>query len=426
MLAHARALFRPVRAGGDSGVGSSTATPPADASLRIERVALDGLDALSPEWDALADRIAAPPWLRPGWVAAWWRAFGRGSLTLLCARRGDTLAGVLPVVRRRGGWLASPTNWHTPEFGMAADGPPARRALADAVLASGAPVTAIALLAPGGTGLAELLDAARASRRRVIVREQMRSPWIDLRAWEPGLPVPRRRRGWLKDLRRCRRKLEATGSVHHEVAEGAQAVRVLREECLELEAAGWKGRRGSAIVSDPRTRAFYGEVAEWSARRGALRVTLLRHGRRLIAFHLGIEDAGSLRLLKGAFAEDMRQHSPGRLLLFETIAWARERGLSRVDLLGGDEPYKRPLADARDERLLVQAFTRGPAGTAMWAAWRWGRPALLRAKARGQRAIAAPRRPRLTPRRRAPSTTAGRGPPPAGAGGPPLPARPAR
>src|SRR5438067_789092 len=29
------------------------------------------------EWDALADRVAAPPFLRPGWIAAWCRAYAR-------------------------------------------------------------------------------------------------------------------------------------------------------------------------------------------------------------------------------------------------------------------------------------------------------------------------------------------------------------
>jgi hypothetical protein len=42
-------------------------------------VTVDVHDAIAPiaaEWDALAERTAAPPFARPGWFAAWGRAFG--------------------------------------------------------------------------------------------------------------------------------------------------------------------------------------------------------------------------------------------------------------------------------------------------------------------------------------------------------------
>ena len=38
---------------------------------------------LAEEWDGLADRVGAAPWTRPGWVAAWWRAFGSGRLQIV-------------------------------------------------------------------------------------------------------------------------------------------------------------------------------------------------------------------------------------------------------------------------------------------------------------------------------------------------------
>ena len=50
---------------------------------------------LAEEWDSLADRVGAPPWARPGWVEAWWNAFGSGESSLTTSSGGG-IAGVLP------------------------------------------------------------------------------------------------------------------------------------------------------------------------------------------------------------------------------------------------------------------------------------------------------------------------------------------
>jgi CelD/BcsL family acetyltransferase involved in cellulose biosynthesis len=76
----------------------------------------------SAEWDALADRAGAAPFLRPGWVSAWWRAFGRGRLEILTSSgSGGRLDAVLPVVHRHGA-IHAPSNWHTPQYGLLESG----------------------------------------------------------------------------------------------------------------------------------------------------------------------------------------------------------------------------------------------------------------------------------------------------------------
>ena len=61
------------------------------------------------EWDELADRTEAMPWLRPGWILAWRRAYGQAALHLLGARRGRQLCAILRLQRWHGE-LRSPTN----------------------------------------------------------------------------------------------------------------------------------------------------------------------------------------------------------------------------------------------------------------------------------------------------------------------------
>ena len=96
----------------------------------------DRLDPLSREWDELADRVNASPWLRPGWIGAWERAFGRGSLEVLTLRRDGRLVGVLPLQLRFGA-LRSTSNVHTPAFSMLVEDQEAAQELARSLFARG-------------------------------------------------------------------------------------------------------------------------------------------------------------------------------------------------------------------------------------------------------------------------------------------------
>src|ERR671912_2348507 len=69
------------------------------------------------EWERLAQHTRANPFLWPGWIQAWWRAFGDGRLQILTARENGRLTGILPLRRFRG-TLSSPTNGDTPLFGF--------------------------------------------------------------------------------------------------------------------------------------------------------------------------------------------------------------------------------------------------------------------------------------------------------------------
>ena len=60
------------------------------------------VDELSGEWDELVADVRGLPWLRPGWIDAWWRAFGEGSLRIVTTRDGARLTGVLPLFERGG------------------------------------------------------------------------------------------------------------------------------------------------------------------------------------------------------------------------------------------------------------------------------------------------------------------------------------
>jgi CelD/BcsL family acetyltransferase involved in cellulose biosynthesis len=331
---------------------------------------------LAAEWDELADRAGAAPWLRPGWIAAWRRAFGRGRLELLAARDDGRLRGLIALERRRG-LLTSTSNWHTPAFAPLVDGEEPARALTEALFAGGGRRVVLAFVPGEGDALAACRAAAAAARHRLIVRTLERSPYVPV-GGDWAAYAARRDGKLLRELRRRRRRLGERGRVALEVADGGERLDALLDEGFAVEAAAWKGRAGTAILADASTERFYRDVARWAAGRGCLRLAFLRLDAHALAFDYCIEERGVHYLLKTGYDPAHRAFAPGMLLRREMLERAFALGLTRYELLGADEPWKLSWAEATHERKLLQAFAPSPAGIVDWAAWAVGRPAVQR------------------------------------------------
>ncbi len=337
--------------------------------MQVERK--QAISPLTEEWDALADRLGAPPWLYSRWLGTWWRAFGRGRLEVLAARHDGRLAGVVAVSSRLGK-VESLANWHSPTFGMVAEGDAPRRALVEALLDLAGRSITIRPLAAEGHDVAAIELVARSRGWRTHVRGHMRSPSIHLApSLDEQLAGARPGRKVVKELRRTRRRLEAEGSL--ELAADSDADRL--EETFRIEASGWRSERGTAIASRPQTRGFYEEVARWAAARGWLRLFFLNLGGRPIACEFALEHRGVLYDLKGGYLAELARYGPGKLMLLELISWACARGLHSIELLGGDEPYKLQWTDRVHELVVAQAFAPTLAGSLDRLAWTRGREA---------------------------------------------------
>lgn len=348
----------------------------------------DSVDALAPEWDRLAERVAAPPFLRRGWLEAWLRAFGSGSLALLAARDGDgDLAGVLPTLLRRG-VTVSPTNWHSPMFAVLADGPEAAGALATALVERRTRRIDLALLDPGSFGLAELRAAATAAGLRQIVRTPARSPYIAIEGdWET-YERERLGRKLRKEIARGRRRLAEAGELTVAFEDGGDELAARLDEGFAIEASGWK--TDSAISARPETERFYRDVARWARDEGWLSLAFLRLDGRAIAFDLCLEACGAVYVLKGGFDPGYRKFGPGTILTHDSLERAFRTGATSYELLGKEDPYKLRWTDTTRERVRLQAFSRSPAGRLEHLAWRRGRPVAKRALERLGRGSAAP------------------------------------
>jgi CelD/BcsL family acetyltransferase involved in cellulose biosynthesis len=319
-------------------------------------------DALAHEWERLAERVNASPFLRPGWILAWLHAFGAGTPQVVTARRDGELVGVLPMELRRGR-MRSPANYHSPLFGPVVADEDARRLLLEGLFGASRPSIELDFLA----GDLHAIDAvARASGRLVVERAVSRSPVVDIAGcfeeYMRGLSRNRR-----KGLRRGQRALEAQGNVTFEVHRGLAGLDGALEDLFAVEASGWKGERGTAMSSHPHTRRFYSDVARWAADRDWLRLAFLRLDGRAIACDYSLEFDGVWYSLKSGYDESYRSFGPGALLLRDELEYCFERGLSRMELLGDADDFKLSWAARSWDRTQLHAFRRSSAGIAHWS-----------------------------------------------------------
>ena len=337
---------------------------------------VDDPRSIARAWDELSRRAPHSPWLARGWVEPWWEAFGRGRLNVVALDGPDGLRALIPLTRRWGG-LRSAANWHTPTFGILAEDQDAARDVAGEMFALAPRRVSLYFVQEHHAHFDACRSASRAAGYATTSRVLERSPYVDTsgdwNAYEDSLARKMR-----SEMRRRRRKLEEMGDLVVEVLDGSARLGALLEEGFRVEAAGWKGGKGSAISSRPETLRFYTDVARWAAAEGSLRLAFLRCKGRAIAFDFAIETGGVHYLLKTGIDPEFAKFGPGMLIRKEMIEAAFKSDVRTYDFLGRDDQWKMQWTRHTHERLLFQAFRPDFGGRVDSIAFRYGRPAVKR------------------------------------------------
>jgi CelD/BcsL family acetyltransferase involved in cellulose biosynthesis len=171
------------------------------------------------------------------------------------------------------------------------------------------------------------------------------------------------------------RKVEETGSVEYEiVSPKPHELDRLLAECLQVEAASWKGRNGSALLSDPDRRRFFEQYTAIASERGILRLCFMRIGGQPAATQIAVECGGGFWLLKVGYDETFSRCSPGNLLMIETLRYAASRNLSTYEFLGSAEPWTEIWTDRIRPCVSVWAYPANVSGLATFTfdAMRYG------------------------------------------------------
>ncbi len=357
------------------------------------------VEPLVAEWERLAQRAEASPFLWPGWIDAWWRAFGAGQLQILTVYENGHLTGVLPL-RRFGGALSSTTNnSHTPLFGFLAANETAVKQLSHALFSQKPRRIDLSFLSPTDAGVSLARAAADAARYRVLTESVQAAPYVvidgDWDAYESGL-----RRKFRSELRRRRRRLEEEGRLTLEVSDGTERLDELLEEGFRVERSGWKGSYGTSIDSQPAARRFYIEVAQWAAKHGWLRLAFLRLDGQALAFDYCLEYDKTHYLLKTGYDPKYGNFGPGMQIRYLMLARAFSEGLTTYDFLGAGSDYgwKREWTSTQQERLFLRMFAPTAPGFLDRAVFVSGRSASALAKSLARSSVLGERGRRLLKR----------------------------
>lgn len=302
---------------------------------------LEKLRQMERGWDSLAARGASPMQLY-AWTEAFAETFGdAGGLRVVTVGGDDSPRALAALVSPRGvqGALESLSVKQLFEpMDFLYEDESSLEALARGLRAQGD-----ALYLPRIPADSAVVRALRSAYAGGLVRVAKTDgyPVLELdAAWQ----APERclSPGRRSDFRRARRRAECSGQVTLEIlAPGEQELPGLLDEAWRVEAAGWKGQRGSALSCDRSRGAFFRRFAASACRKGFLRLAFMRIGGQAVAMQFAAECDSRLWLLKIGYDERYAFCSPGQQLMLYVAGEAARRGLQAIEFLGEEERWTR-------------------------------------------------------------------------------------
>ena len=319
---------------------------------------IDALESLRDEWNSLSARFASP-FLDHAWFACSAQALHRESdLRVIVVREHGVLCGVAPLVldRARGQRLVllgaaalyEPSGWIF-------ESDSALERLAVAATSFGERL--VLQRVPAGTPLCRVFAARIGKRALTVSRPMSPSSAVDTRcSWESfqaGLSARTRTRlcaSWERAHREVGRAEVAM--LQPAVAEVDEAL----DAFVKVEAAGWKGRRGSALALRPDLGRFFRDYCRRAAAGNELRVSILTFGSVVAAVEIGVEAHRRLWGLKIAYDERLGSYGPALQLVHASIRAAVERGLEAYEFLGAAEPWQQRWKPQHREYRLMAVY----------------------------------------------------------------------
>lgn len=304
-----------------------------------------GFASLELGWRKLVDAAPdATPFQTWEWVSAWRRHFPQGTPSVLVARSGPDLVGVMPLVetRYRGlpvrqlRWMGAPLS----------DVQGVLAAPSHSVACAKAFLRRLRELRDRWD-LVDLADVPEASPLaglpaswplRVTTEVHRRCPYLQLPASFPSLLGTLSKKMRTK-TRYYRRRLKREFGAEYDLAT-TQTLDAAMQELFALHSARWKRRGTGGAFASPVVREFHLDVARRFVERGWLRLARVRMAgvtrATLYAFRLG----GRTSYYLSGFDPTLARYSIGHDLLAYSIETAIADGDTEYDFLRGEETYK--------------------------------------------------------------------------------------
>ena len=326
-----------------------------DAASARARVPLTAIDPC--QWRALAQRAAEPNgYYLPGWeLAVSATARGRTAASALPAFDGPSkrLIGLMPVISLWHGLkIPLPALMSAHPYGTLCSPLIDREAPIEAATrllqqarAAGAHALVLNDVALDGAAMNALKEALnRDGLKPRVLASYIRA---SLDATQDGETLLREALGTkkLKELRRQRHRLEEHGPVAFEVARKPDEIGPALETFLQLEASGWKGKRGTALIQHAGDATFIRRAVPALAETAQCEIVTLRAGATPIAAGIVLRHQDRAFFFKLGIDERFARYSPGvQLTLDLTRHLCADPAIASADsTASADHPMINPI-----------------------------------------------------------------------------------
>jgi CelD/BcsL family acetyltransferase involved in cellulose biosynthesis len=342
----------------------------ADVCVSAQTGGVELIAPLAEDWRQLCiEGSEGQPFYRPEWIEAYLRAFAPGAtLVLITARHNDLLQLVLPLIKEKSSIsgipvvrLRAPVNSHPGRFDVVRRSGPQGDAAMAAVWDHLQKRKDWDLLqidyAPESGNISHLSELAQERGFASVQIRSFASPVITVPSDRDLLSKMPPNGKLRSQLKQARRQLEQTTPMSLRRFENLD--RDALNRFYELEASGWKGQEGSAIISDQRTRQFYDEIAESAGHHNYFCLYLLEWNGQLLAAHFGLCHNGRYYSPKVAYDEKMKKFALGHLILSEIVNDCASRGIREIDITGPDDDWKMKWTSAVRDHHTHFIFNKG-------------------------------------------------------------------
>lgn len=339
------------------------------------------IDSISAEWIALCEEGASnEPFFRPEWFSAFVSNF-ESSVEIITVRRDGKLRAVLPLVAKRASLHGLPVrkfqavfNLNTQRFDLIhgtdeSEREEIVRSLWLAIKNRRKWDVLEMRLVKKESWIGDILKLADAEKFPAGIWPMDSAPFISLPpVGDPGRSLTEFFKGPRKHLRqqleRRSRRLKEIGEVDFVVTR--EYSRELLERYFELEAKGWKGRKGTAVSDDTRVSQLHHHFAKQISDRESLHIYELKLDGRTIAMSLNIRYDHKMIHWKTSYDEEFARYSPGNLLFRNLVANCIDDGSPEIDFLSPATPNKKFWSSSEREHVGFYVFRRGILGQLIW------------------------------------------------------------
>lgn len=325
----------------------------AELDDRLEIVTDTGrLAEIGPAWTDLWHRGGASLIFQShDWVSAWWQTVpGRDSrqLRIGLAWRGDELMAILPLaIQRRKGlrfleWAASDcTDYPDVLADPRCPAATLTRLWQRAVAAGGFDLYFLSRLRPDAKFRA-LLDGPDGPKlpanHRTELCSQVVGDWTRGAQWFDAQSKKTR-----QNYRRGYKALEETGPVVFRLLPLDEPVAPVLAKLAEFKRKWLAGTGRVAPLFDAGAPALPALV-DVLVQAGVLRIFVLECNGAVVAISINFVQRGTLMAFLTSYDDQFERGSPGMLLLMDYVQWSIDQGLTMVDFLCGEEPFKQRFA----------------------------------------------------------------------------------